>query len=194
MLNDRQQTLLNHLQVHKDEWLGLFDIVYALKDTYGYNENLSDPATFLNSVARRRLTKDIQAINDSDFVDVIIISNTAKGIKIANEEEFKKHIKKEYAAVFRKLYRIRKKEQKGRKAGQMYITESGAVAKATPFGTQLGIARKEKGIKAADVVTEMKAIDSRFDGSLLSKIENGLCLPTEEMAMALTVLYTKENK
>lgn len=199
MLTNQQQQLLNYLQVHKNEWLKLFDIVYALADTYHYNANLNDPATFLNSVSRRRLTKDIQAINDSDDVDVIIISNTVKGIKIANEEEFDRQIKKEYSAVFRKLRRIRKKERKGRKAGQMYISDNGTLAEVTPFeqkpyGVYLGAVRKEKGIKAQDVVTAMKAIDNRFDGSLLSKIENGLCLPTEEMAMALTILYTNERE
>ena len=199
MLTDRQQQLLNYLQVHKNEWKKLFDIVYALADEYGYSENLSDPAVFLNSIARRNLTKDIQTINDSDDVEVIIVSNTCKFIKIANEEEFENQIRKEYAAVFRKLYRIRKKDRKGRKAGQMYITDNGTLAEVAPFeqkpyGTYLGTIRKEKGIKASDVVTAMKTIDNRFDGSLLSKIENGLCLPTEEMAMALTILYTQERE
>lgn len=198
MLTDRQQQLLNYLQAHKNEWKRLFDIVYALSDEYGYSENLRDPATFLNSMARRRLTKDIQQLNASDDVDVIIISNTVKGIKIANEEEFDRQIKKEYAAVFRKLNRIRKKDRKGKKAGQLYISDNGTLAEVTPFeqkpyGAYLGAVRKEKGIKAQDVVSAMKSIDNRFDGSLLSKIENGLCLPTEEMAMAMTILYTQEK-
>jgi hypothetical protein len=81
MLTDRQQALLNHLQVHSNEFLKLFDIVYALKEDYGYSENLTDPAQFLNSVARRRLTKDIQQINNSDDVDVIIVSSTTRELK-----------------------------------------------------------------------------------------------------------------
>lgn len=190
MLTDRQQALLSYLQAHTDEWHRLFDIVYALGDIYGYSENLSDPAQFLNSVARRRLTKDIQQINNCDSVDVIIVSSTTKGIKIANQEEFDRYIANEYRAVFRKLQRVRKKDRKGRKAGQLYMLDSGAVAEVTPFAEM----RKERGIKAVDVVTAMKRIDSRFDSSLLSKIENGLCLPTNEMAMALTALYTEERK
>lgn len=185
MLTDRQQSLLNHLQAHTDRFLKLYDIVYALGNEYGYSENLTDPAQFLNSVARRRLTKDIQQINNCDSVDVIIVSSTSKGIKIANQEEFDRYINNEYRAVFRKLQRVRKKDRKGRKDGQLYILDSGAVAEVTPFAEM----RKERGIKAVDVVSAMKRIDSRFDSSLLSKIENGLCLPTNEMAMALTALY-----
>lgn len=189
MLTDRQCTLLAYLQAHSDEWQKLFNIVYALGDTYGYSENLQDPAVFLNSLARRRLTKDIQAINNDDNVSVVIVSSTTKGIKIANEEEFNKYINNEYSAIFRKLKRVRKKDRKGRKNGQLYLLDNGEIKETTPFA----VMRKEKGLKATEVVTAMKAIDSRFDGSLLSKIENGLCLPTNEMAIALTALYEDER-
>jgi hypothetical protein len=169
--------------------LKLYDIVCALPDTYGYSENLKDTKQFHNSVARRRLTKDIQQINNCDSVDVIIISNTIKGVKIANAEEFDRYINNEYRAVFSKLQRVRKKDRKGRKDGQLYILDNGTVKEVTPFAEM----RKEKGLKAVDVVTAMKRIDSRFDSSLLSKIENGLCLPTNEMAQALTALYNDKK-
>lgn len=42
----------------------------------------------------------------------------------------------------------------------------------------LRVVRESKGIKQKDVCKRMKAFDHNFDKSLLSKMENGVCLPT----------------
>lgn len=56
---------------------------------------------------------------------------------------------------------------------------------------QLKMARHEAKISADEVVAELKKLDQRFDGSLLSKIENGLCLPTVEQLESISKLYNK---
>lgn len=75
---------------------------------------------FHNSQARTLICKDIRAINDNPEVEKVIISGS-KGVKIANEEEFGKFIVKQYAAVFRKLSRVRAKERKGNANNQIGV-------------------------------------------------------------------------
>jgi hypothetical protein len=55
----------------------------------------------------------------------------------------------------------------------------------------LKMARIEANLKGSDVIKELKKLDRRFDKSLLSKIENGLCLPTPDQVRVLTKLYKK---
>jgi transcriptional regulator with XRE-family HTH domain len=42
----------------------------------------------------------------------------------------------------------------------------------------LRVVREGKGFKQKDVCARMKEYDRAFDKSLLSKMENGVCLPT----------------
>lgn len=55
----------------------------------------------------------------------------------------------------------------------------------------LRIARIESNLKGSEVIQELRKLDKRFDKSLLSKLENGLCLPTSSQAEALSKLYNK---
>ena len=55
----------------------------------------------------------------------------------------------------------------------------------------LKMARLDANLKGSDVIKELKKLDRRFDKSLLSKIENGLCLPTPDQVRVLTKLYNK---
>lgn len=188
MLTERQSALLSHLQVAVGGFLKQSEIVNALPQYYPYSENLG---VFHDSHARMMLTKDIQAINDSDEVDVIII-HSSKGIKIADEAEFDRYIAKQYASVFRRLARVRKKEAKGRRHGYMRITSDGLeVVEAFPDWQER---RKAAGIKAVDVVEHVRKFEPRFDGSLLSKIENGVCLPTKKQEEAFNELYSRHTE
>lgn len=49
--------------------------------------------------------------------------------------------------------------------------------------------RESKGIKQKDVCKFMKAYDRAFDKSLLSKMENGVCLPTYYQLSKLAQFY-----
>lgn len=55
----------------------------------------------------------------------------------------------------------------------------------------LRIARIESNLNESEVIRELRKLDKRFDRSLLSKLENGLCLPTSKQAEALSKLYNK---
>lgn len=68
--------------------------------------------SFHNSRARRVLTQDIEAINDSDQFDKIVISGN-HGIKLATRGEFTKFIEAEYREIFTKLSRVRRIARKG---------------------------------------------------------------------------------
>ena len=76
--------------------------------------------TYHNSYARRLLTKDIKAINDSGEYPMPLISGS-HGVKIATEREFKKFIDSEFREIFRKLKAVRKLARKGGLDGQYEI-------------------------------------------------------------------------
>lgn len=189
MLTERQTRLLSHLQANTDRFLTQIEIVTALRNNYPHGENFT-AETFHDSVVRQMLTRDIRAINKSDDVDVVIIS-TNKGIKIADETEFDTYIRRQYEKVFRMLSLVRKQERKGRLNNQLRITADGSFHTVRAYAKM----RKERKMKAVDVVDFVKKTDPRFDGSLLSKIENGVCEPTvaQEMALITLLIGEKEN-
>lgn len=114
-LTPRQWELYNFLKRHGAMWLYQYEIGRTL---YGYK---GDAASFHDTGARHALTDDIRAINDSNVIQKIILS-TPRGIKLATKEEFEQYIKGEFAAVFRRLARVRKKAKKGLRDGQIKIT------------------------------------------------------------------------
>ena len=59
------------------------------------------------------------------------------------------------------------------------------------FNNNLKIARLNAGLKSVDVVELLKQLDHRFDKSLLSKIENGVCMPTQDQLSVLSTTYGK---
>lgn len=59
------------------------------------------------------------------------------------------------------------------------------------FTNNLKIARMEARLKGDEVIRELRKLDKRFDKSLLSKIENGLCMPTPEQLQIMSKLYQK---
>lgn len=186
MLTERQIALLEHLQANCGRFLTQYEIAMALPQWYPVDAFMLD-REFHDSRARLQLTFDIRAINASADVQQIIISSN-KGVKLASAEEFEKYIAKQYAAVFRRLNRIRIKERKGRLDGQLALTGTGDTVTVSAFA-DYKTRRKNAGLKAADVVDYMQRIDSRFDAPLLSKIENGICLPNAVQAEALKILY-----
>lgn len=115
MLNNRQWALYNYLKSRGNEWTYQEDIAKALPDWYAPIEPTND---YHNTKERHLMTKDIRAINESDVIQKVIISNPSKGVKIATAEEWQECIKREYISVFKRLKRIRTKERKGLLNGQ----------------------------------------------------------------------------
>ena len=190
-LNSRQWALYNLLKNNPDTYFKQIDIVYALKEFYCFTD---ENTKFHDSTARLQITKDIRAINESDVIQKIIISNS-NGVKLASREEFEEYIKAEYAMIFRKLKRTRQKARKAGLDGQMRFTagkERNTVEAFVDEINRLKAARLNKGLKLVDVVKIMKQTEKGFDIALLSKMENGICKPTNRQLMKLAEIYGKE--
>ena len=193
-LNARQWALYNLLKNNPDRYLTQISIAYAL-DEYYDTSFCNDQ--FHDSPARHMLTNDIRTINKSEVIQKIIISNS-KGVKIANSEEFEKYINAEFASIFRKLERTRQKAKKAGLDGQMRIvlgSERDTVEAFADSINRLKAARLNAGLKLADVARELCAAGEKgIDVSLLSKMENGYCRPTESVLLKLAVLYGAEAR
>lgn len=118
MLTERQQVLYQYLIDKGDKWTVQFQICWDLQSWYGI---VLSHDSFHDSSARMRLTADIRAINESSESEKIILSSS-RGVKIANREEFERHIRKEISATIRRLLRAKRKLQKGNLDGQMKFT------------------------------------------------------------------------
>lgn len=53
----------------------------------------------------------------------------------------------------------------------------------------LRVVREARGLKQSAVCKEMRKLDRAFDNSLLSKMENGICLPTFQQLTKLAEIY-----
>jgi hypothetical protein len=117
-------------------------------------------------------------------------------VKIANREEFEKYINAEFASIFRKLARTRQKAKKAGLDKQMRIvlgSERDTIEAFADSINRLKAARLNAGMKLADVVSDLRAAgENGIDVSLLSKMENGYCRPTESVLLKLAVLYSAE--
>ncbi len=193
-LNPRQWAVYNLLKNKSDRYITQLDIVYALRQWFSLDFTAD---TFHDSSARHMLTADIRAINQSEVIQKIIISNS-KGVKIASQEEFAKYINAEFASIFRKLERTRQKAKKAGLDGQMRIvlgSERDTIEAFADSINRLKAARLQAGLKLADVARELCASgENGIDISLLSKMENGYCRPTESVLLKLAVLYGIEAR
>ena len=193
-LNPRQWALYNLLKNNPDRYMTQIEIVYGLREYY--DTTFSDDQ-FHDSNARHMLTADIRKINASDIIQKIIISNS-KGVKIASSEEFAQYINAEFAAIFRKLARTRQKAKKAGLDGQMRIvlgSERDTIEAFADSINRLKAARLNAGLKLADVARELAASGEKgIDVSLLSKMENGYCKPTEIVLMKMATLYGVEAR
>ncbi len=117
----RQAELYGFLVKRGENWTPMQTAVNHLDQYPAYGIN------FHNSGSRRLLTADIEEINASDQYEKIIISGN-RGIKLANEKEYRKFLGSEYAEIFRKLKRVRKI---ARKAGSdQQISMEGKIREA----------------------------------------------------------------
>ena len=115
-LNARQWSLYKHLKENGGTWEKQRDIARSLPDLY----QITEGQPFHDSGARLLMTKDIQAINKSDIIQKIIISNS-QGVKLANKEEARQFIAGRLASVIAALERVRKLERKAGLDGQLRL-------------------------------------------------------------------------
>lgn len=128
---------------------------------------------------RRKVAKLRSQDNGDDFV-IVSTSNQAGYYRSDNRsdiENFKQEVSRRARHTFIPLKKVNR--ILGTHQNQVSMTNT------------LKMARIEANLKGSDVINELKKIDRRFDKSLLSKIENGLCLPTADQVRVLTKLYNK---
>lgn len=119
-MNERQNALYEFLISRSDRWTAEYEIGRELYEYYGNPDACLSPSDYHNTHQRRVLSLDVAQINGSADFDKIIIS-CSKGIKIASENEFAAHIRRQYSAIFRKLRRVRTMEKKARLHNQIGI-------------------------------------------------------------------------
>lgn len=119
-MNERQNALYEFLKSRGDRWTEEFEIGRELYEYYGNSEACLSPADYHNTTERKILSLDVAQINGSADFEKIIIS-CSNGIKIASENEFAAHIRRQYSAIFRKLRRVRTMEKKARLHNQIGI-------------------------------------------------------------------------
>ena len=112
---DRRQTLYRFLLSRGDKWTSMEQTTDSIRLYPAYFKT-----TYHNSVARRMLTADIEAINNSDHFDKIIVSGN-RGIKLATEPEFERFLSAEFREVFKKLKRLRRIARKGSRDQQINL-------------------------------------------------------------------------
>ena len=115
-LNSRQFRLYDYLKNKKtDEWTFQEQIARDLSELYPTTEE--DFEDFHNSNSRHLIGGDIRAINESDYIHKPILSG-AKGVKIANEQEFDKYIGSNIMSAVNRLKRLKKLASKADKNNQ----------------------------------------------------------------------------
>ncbi len=192
-LNSRQWALYNYLKDKGDEWTCQWQIALEIPE-YKY-DGKQDAALFHDSTARKQMTADIRTINDSSIIQKVIISS-AKGIKIANSEEFDLHTRKDIMAAVRRLMRAKRKAEKGNRDGQMRLvfnserdTVKAFIDSDKDFGARLKASRQLSGWTLKQAASYLKSNGDSTDEPLLSKFENGYCFPKKTTLSKLCDMY-----
>lgn len=190
-LTPRQWRLYNFLK-DQDDWIKQCEIAWLLRNEYNYEFDEANP--FHDTNARANITDDIRAINKSNVIQKIILSS-AKGVKLATEAEAEKYIKSRYAAIFRQLERARKIARKAGLDGQMRITFGGEREIVQAFTDSNAEGERWRNARRAASYTQKQAVAEfqkyiHFDAPMLSKIENGVVLPTADQKAAFVKVYS----
>ena len=102
-LNKRQLELYYFLRDNSDDWIFEKEIAEQL-----YKHELDKTEFFIGSTLQRRITKDIQAINDCSSILAVIMFKKSKGVKIATEKEFYAFYNKRLHFINEQLNRLQK--------------------------------------------------------------------------------------
>ena len=203
-LNKRQWVLYNYLKANSDIWLYRRRIVQDLAAYYPCDKDILRTDAFHNSPARHLLTDDIRALNESDHIQKIIISNGGNGVKLASKDEAEKHIKAQYSTIFRQLRRARLMEKKAGLDGQLRLVMGSereivqAFTDSNTNGEYWRQARRAAGLSQTQAVALLREY-IHIDAPMLSRLENGIFVPTEAQVAALEKVYlarheTQQNK
>ena len=113
--------LYDFLKEQGDNWVLQKDIALALPDVFPCT--IADMEDFHNAQARHHITNSIRKLNESGYIHKIILSG-AKGVKIANEQEFDKYIASNILSAVNRLKRLKKLSEKGHRHNQYRLKMS----------------------------------------------------------------------
>lgn len=130
------------------------------------------------NMSERMVRRIIQELRAADFADnyVIISSSSGKGYyksdRLDEIAAFKKEVTNRGRHTFLPLRKVNR-----------------ILAGSMPLVNNLQEIRKAKGITNTEAVDYVRRVDPNFDKSILSKIENGRCGPTNQQLAMLAELY-----
>ena len=121
-LNNTQKVLSLYLTQNKDKWVKREQILNDLQEFYPITEQEREKGIYYTTSAKH-LSNDISALNDSEEFAYIILSNSSKGIKIANEEEVMKALLNDKINILKRLKRFWNKYNKAKENNQIAYGE-----------------------------------------------------------------------
>lgn len=130
------------------------------------------------NMSERMVRRTIQELRAADYGDdyVIISSSSDKGYfksdRLDEITAFKKEVTNRGRHTFLPLRKVNR-----------------ILAGSMPLVNNLQEIRKAKGITNTEAVDYVRRVDPNFDKSILSKIENGRCGPTNQQLALLAELY-----
>lgn len=127
----------------------------------------------------RKILHDLSAYDNGD--DYILIRSASKGggfYKTDNADEIKAY-RKECLNKGKSIFAPVKKINRVLNNNTDQIS----------FINNLRVMREAAGFSQSDVCDKMKRFDKHFDEPLLSKMENGVCMPTFYQSMLLAEIY-----
>lgn len=157
------EALWNDIPKNKEEAASYDD----LKQWWGANERIV-----------RKLLHALSSMDNGDDY-VLIRSSRGKGFYKTDDKDEIERYKNECLSMGRSVFAPIKKINRILKANltQMSIENN------------LRVIREDRQLKQSTVVEFMRAFDEHFDVPMLSKMENGFCLPTLMQAVRLSELY-----
>lgn len=129
----------------------------------------------------RAMLHDLSVYDNGDNY-VLIRSGGCKGFYKTDDEDEIKAYKRECLNKGRSIFAPVKKINRILKTTAEQLT----------FENNLRFMRESRGLKQSDVCEYMKQYDRAFDKPLLSKMENGVCLPTQYQLLKIAEFYDCE--
>lgn len=132
----------------------------------------------MNERQARKVLHELSGFDNGDDY-ILIRSSSGKGFYKTDDETEMKAYKRECLNKGRSVFAPVKKINRVLNAN----------AEQYNLVNNLRVVREAKGLKQTAVCKEMRKLDRAFDNSLLSKMENGVCLPTLQQLTKLAEIY-----
>ena len=114
-----QHALMRYFTARSNEWRSTPEVIgYMTSPIIGLYPEPKDYGHLHDSHARRMLSADVQALNESDEFSGIIISGQ-RGFKLATKEEAERYLRSEVVEAARKLKRYHAMCRKAGMDGQI---------------------------------------------------------------------------